>query len=125
MNFSLVSRIGQALTPVAFSIDTYLLAYSFPLKNLFSFASKGGTDTMKKLHNRFNEKFHQIRYSLEPRWGFMSLCSGRAIRGSGDDRTKGLKPHKSLVNQLKFKHFFGPVFWAIIHLPQKKRSATE
>ena len=60
MNFSLVSRIGQALTPVAFSIDTYLsLAYSSSLKNLFSFASKGGTDTMKKLPNRFNEKSHQ------------------------------------------------------------------
>ena len=62
MNFSLVSRIGQALTPVAFSIDTYLpLAYSSSLKNLFSFASKGGTDTMKKLHNRFNEKSSQRR----------------------------------------------------------------
>ena len=52
---------------------------------------------------------YQIRYSLEPRWGFLSLLFREGHMKLGGRmrfyREKELKPYESVVNQLKFKVF--------------------
>jgi len=42
------------------------------------------TNIVKKCPTDQYEWIYQSRYSLELLWGFMSLCSGRAIWGTGD-----------------------------------------